>query len=308
MIPSTCQAPFQKFAEARGFALEEGSAIEIQRIFRGFLERRAVKSFLPSSMKRVCVEGCERTRTDKMRMATHGKTPVYLPDRFPEIVIKETTVEKAAFRIRKMLDARSILMRFECSHLVVPKVKRYRHFLIEERLPIRSDSYSNIRLYQENHDLFNEPVKEMVRFFSRCYISCLVAVKELPEGQYRMQEIRYDNISFFLSEDNTKANIGLVDLERAGTKKRSSHSRLRILVSIFPNHVETISEEAEKLDMEFVKADLEKIAKMSNQYQNRILRAGVQSARPLSDVAQRELSALVAAQITEIRENSLRNL
>lgn len=256
---------FSGSSEARISEMEEQSAIKIQKTFRGFLERRAIKSFLPSSMKEIYSLNCERTKIHEMKMASTGKTPVYFPDESPEIVIKETSSETSAnLRIQKMLHARSILMYFKCSHLVVPKVQKHHNFLVEERLP----ESNSVKLYHENPVLFDEPVKEMVRFFSKCHISCLVTTQKLPDSEYVVEEIRYDNIPFFLSDNDTKVNIGLIDLEKAGLMKtRSPQSRLRVLVSIFPHHLGIITEEAEKLDMEFKRETLEKIAEAGKRYQ-----------------------------------------
>lgn len=259
---------FSCFFAAKIFESKEKSAIKIQKVFRGFLDRRSLKSFLPPSVEEACILSFERTQTHEMKRASAGKTPVYFPNDFPQIVIKETGEASANFRIRKMLHARSILMRFKCSHLVVPKVIKCSSFLLEERLP----ESNSVKLYQENRGLFDEPVKEMVRFFSRCHISSLVSIEKLSDFEYFVNKIRYDNILFFLSNDNTKINIGLIDLEKAGVvKKRSCQSRLRTLVAIFPHHVEMIAEEAEKLGMEFEREPLARIAEAGNRHQLELL-------------------------------------
>lgn len=251
------------------------SATKPQSAFSESPARKNQDVFLPASLYHLYFKECEKTEIRFMPMAKEGKTPTYLPIDMPEIVLKEAGKEKALFRLHQMIHVKSILTHLDTSHLAVPKATTYRKFIIEERLPINTDSYSNIKFYEENYDLFVEPVQEMTLLFSRCYISCLVDAEWDTFGTIsKINEIRYDNIPFYLSteEGKPKVMIGLIDLERANQEPEASiKTRLAVLASIFPNHTNTIVTEATKIGMICKKSTLKAVSKLSKDYQKKVL-------------------------------------
>ncbi len=227
--------------------LETSSAILIQKTFRAF---RARLVFLPRSLYSAYSLECGRV-SDTTPRAQGGKTVVYLPKDLPEVVLKNTGQERAKYRFRKMRAMREVAQSQGLTSFAIPKARLCGDFLVEERLDIHIDSEYNAELYIRNQELFNEPVRQMVRFFKRAYIHYLT---EQDESCTKVIEIRYDNMPFILKEKEGKQSIeiGFVDLERVEAKPLDDDAqenlrRLYKLVTIFPYHRKIIEEEAQKL-------------------------------------------------------------
>ncbi len=265
-----CSTPFPPSPPPL-FISKDKAATTIQKIFRGHLEK---KTFLPRSLFPLYAQQCANTETKFMFMATDGKTPVYLPEDLPEVVLKKSGRKKAIFRFHQTQKVRSILKSEKCSHLIIPKVKLYGEFLIEERLPIDTCDQHNVNLYERNRDLFNEPVREMVRLFSKSHIPCLTSWQfDKNTNTTYVEDTRYDNLPFYLTNKNGKqqAMIGLIDLERAGTdEKASNEHRLFTLTVIFPYHKNIIENEADKLSMHFNPKNIESASRIGLKYLTKI--------------------------------------
>lgn len=246
---------------------ENNAATTIQKLFRGSQAREA---FLPRSLYPLYKEECKNTEIRFMSLATAGKTPVYLPDDFEAVVLKEAGREKAIQRFHKMQEVRSVLKTKQCSHLVIPRARLYKEFIVEERLPISPRSFHNITLYTSNPTLFDEPVREMVRLFSKIYISSLTNFEiDKPNNKMYVTDIRYDNISFYMTYDKGRpvSKIALPDLERA--RESNEMTDIKKLISlgiIFPLHYEIIKEAALREGMEFNPRDIEKATNMGKNY------------------------------------------
>ena len=249
------------------FISKNEAATSIQKIFRGYQEK---KSFLPKSLYPHYVEQCKNTETKFMSMSTDGKTPVYLPEDLPEVVLKKSGRKKAIFRFQQTQQVKSILKSENCSHLIIPKVNLYEEFLIEERLPIDTSDQHNMSLYERNKELFNEPVREMVRLFSKSHIPCLTSWRfNKSTNTAYVEDTRYDNLPFYIVNKKGKQQvmIGLIDLERAGTYEEASHEhRLFTLTVIFPYHKNIIKNEADKLSMHYNPLHLETASRIGLTY------------------------------------------
>lgn len=250
-------------------SIANNSSKIIQSAFRSFKTRMDEKLFLPKDLHSLYIKECKKTETESMPMAKDGKTPTYFPIDLPSVVLKKTGTEQAAFRLKQMIEVRSVLNRINSSHLTIPKAAVLGKFIVEERLPINTDSHANIKLYRENHRLFVEPVREMTRLFSKCYISFLTCVKfDDVTQKYKVEDIRYDNIPFYLY--NEKVFLGLIDLERANQAPDASDKRRLVsLAVIFPNHINIIAEEATKLGMVYQQRHLEIASRVSKEYQEK---------------------------------------
>ncbi len=97
-----------------------------------------------------------------------------------------------------MQEVRSILGSQKSSHLIIPEANLCEDVLVEKRLPINVDSYANMELYLSNSKLFDEPVRELTRLFSRIHIRGLVTQERDPLGHIDGVEdfVCYDNLPF----------------------------------------------------------------------------------------------------------------
>jgi hypothetical protein len=263
--------------------LENDAATRIQKVFRGYAERKA---FLSRDLYPIYSQLCREKSFDTMPKAKDGKTPVYLPEEIPEVVFKESGRSKAIKRFHKMQSVRAILRSQGSSHLVIPKVRLFGNFLIEERLSIDScrklnypnERYwkdfilrhltqplwaSNVALYMSKLHLFDHAVREMVRLFSKAYLGDLINSRDFQEKKYLFLNtniaVRYDNLPLYIVKQNGKkvGKIGLIDLERIRMKPEVLG--LADLARIFFCHAKIIEEEATKLKMNQNNRDLTKI-------------------------------------------------
>lgn len=247
------------FGNAGEFTLELNSenvkkVTDIQKYVRGFLVR---KHLLSPDLYPEYRAHCEAAKDKKCSMpkAKSGETPVYLPKEMPSVVLKKSGKQKAISRFHQMSEVRNILEAQGSTHLVIPKANLCKEFLVEERLPINIDSYHNMELYLSQPELFNEAVREMARLFSVCHLGDLVnkQVHPLSHIENIGDEVRYDNLPFYVVEENGKkeGKIGLIDLE--SFTKVPNPGDFNVLARIFPLHLNLIKEEASKLG---VKIDL----------------------------------------------------
>jgi hypothetical protein len=170
----------------------------------------------------------------------------FLPERLPLVVLKQTGLEKGKERFCKMAAFRSILQAKGWDCLIIPKVRLYKCFLVEERFSINTDPGYNANLYLSNLDDCNDAVRQFTRLFMTAgYIDYLVQKNHGDDGVLR---IRYDNIPLVLQEKHGKRKvyIALIDLERSqlGDNVKSIVHRLYILASLFPFHRKLIEEES----------------------------------------------------------------
>lgn len=237
------------------------AALKIQSLFRGFLGR---EPFLPRSLYPNYIQACKETATRRMKMAKEGCTPVYFPGNLP-VVLKRSGEGRVVPRVNNMLMTRQVIKKEGCHHLIVPKVRTYRNFIIEEQLPINTNSHTNITLYENNQRLFDEPVREIVRLFSKLYLTDLLSWVIMGDREY-LEDIRYDNLSFYLTtkkidgEIKQKIEVAFVDLEHMEKRKRPDNDKLKTISTIFPLHHTVITMEADKLGMTYNKSELQKAA------------------------------------------------
>jgi hypothetical protein len=250
--------------------VEDRQATLIQKVFRG---AQARQSFLPRELYPQYSFQCEKISESTPR-AEGGKVPVYLPSDLPSVVLKLSGKADAQNRFNKAQAMRLALQSEGLSSLVIPKGRTYKEFSVEERLPICIDPLHNAMTYRNNEKLFDLPVRQMTRLFSKAYIDYLVQLNSDSDGILR---IRYDNIPFFITGEGDKASvkIGLIDLERSkiGANVKSSKHKIFILASLFPLHADIIREEARKCFEGFGEEEeraLEKYALYGQRYLERV--------------------------------------
>lgn len=235
---------------------QKQAAITVQKYFRGYLAR---KHFLPSTLYPSCLElskKVERHDTDSIPLAAKGCTRVFLPLEIPKVVMKHSGRKKAIKRFRQMQGVSAILKQQKSRHLIVPKALLCQNSIFEQRLPINPDAYHNMELYISKTKLFDDPVRELTRLFSRAHLHDLVEDgRRLPIPLAHIagveDTVRYDNLPLFIVEKdgNAEGRIGLIDLE--GVVNEPKAYGLSTLIRIFPFHFDLIKEEAGKLNMKF---------------------------------------------------------
>ncbi len=284
---------------------ENKAAILIQKHLRGFFARR---SFLPTNLHSDYRRQCKKAKgpdSETMPQARGGKTTVFLPEEMPGVVLKRSGKRGAIARFHQMREVRSILNSQNSSNLVIPKARRFKNFLVEERLPINVCEFHNMEIYISEPHLFDEAVREMTRLFSIMYLGDLFR-GGIPIGG--AARIRYDNLPLYIVEKNGKrvGKIGLIDLEsiqKLESRDNLSHSKgLKTLAIIFPYHLDAIIEEANNLNMEFNEKALQDAANEGKKF----LQVGF--SNHLKWLQKKGISSNTATQIFEISSERMKEL
>lgn len=188
-----------------------------------------------------------------MPRAWGGKTIVYLPKEASKIALKRSGNEQANRRFQEMESTRAILQEQKSIHLVIPKVTICGDFLVEERLPVHGEQLHNMGIYIAEPSLFDDAVREMVRLFSKVYLSDLIDWQKHLMNKIVGDSVRYDNLPLYIEEENgvKKGKIGLIDLEHIRNPHPCDYYFRRgvlDLARIFPYHAGIIIDEAKKLN------------------------------------------------------------
>ncbi|USE37207.1 DUF4116 domain-containing protein [Endozoicomonas sp. SCSIO W0465] len=218
---------------------------------------------------------CDKSTVKDIPKAEGGTKPVYLPESCPQIVLKHINKINAQARLDQKQKVREVLSQLECSHLVVPKAIACNDFLVEERLPINIDIYHNLRCYLSEPELFDEPVREMVRLSSKFFMqNILTGIPFSLKFRY-LDGVRYypkyENLPLYSVKENglKQGRIGLIDLE-AFFHEESSGQTLPYLARIFPLHEDIIRDEADRLGLPYDEDELS----MAFSQGNKCLKAG----------------------------------
>lgn len=226
------------------------AAICIQKHVRGWLIRR---SFLPRSWFSLYKPTCEAVLSGRISLprATAGRTRVYLPKTLPVVLKYIDSSSKMYLRAQNTELVRSVLRARHVNNLVIPRTRRYKKFLVEERLAVDTDIIHNMGLYLSHYTQFNQAVQEFVELFQVLEFKDFVTEKQkAPISRLTTDFVRYDNIPLFLSKEDNGRTIGkvaLIDLEDASPGRTS----IDILVRIFPLHKELIMQKAYQLGIFF---------------------------------------------------------
>ena len=227
--------------------LKVQAANVLKRFVRKYVRRRGILSGAALVDYKLL---CDRDITKGMPEADGGKTNVYLPESYPEIVLKESG-RYSRLRFVQMYTITNILKEFECSHLIVPRALPVNGFLIEERLPITIDDFHNMGLYWLQPELFDEAVREMVKISTKWDLtSDILDLRRHPISKNAgiKDYVRYDNLPLFkVSIDGVEqGRVGLIDLEHM---KDPDDNTLISLARIFPLHYDIIKDEADGCEM-----------------------------------------------------------
>lgn len=240
--PMGCANGLSSEAEKNELSMDKAARI-IQRNVRPFLRRQGV---LSSAALPDYKPLCDWDVLEEMPEADGGFTRVCLPVPYPEIVFKACHNSEFRFTLTRIF--RKELKEMGCSHLIVPRAIPVNSFLIEERLPITIDSLDNMRLYCSQPELFDEAVREMVKFSSKWDLtSDLLDIRNHPLSRNAEVEgfVRYDNLPLYkVSIDGVEqGRLGLIDLERISAAEPGDS--LTSLARLFPLHHDIIREEAD---------------------------------------------------------------
>lgn len=210
---------------------------------------------------------CDEYMVKDMPRAEGGTTgPVYLPESFPQIVLKERNEKSVQSILEEKQQIREALNQLQCSHLIVPEAIGCKRFLVEDRLPININIYHNFRLYLSETKLFDEPVREMVRLSSKFWITDI-----LIYNPYRLKfryidgvscYPKYENLPLYIIEENglKQGRIGLVDVkcffQRYNDGDSIPDETIPDLARVFPLHEHIIREEADLLGIPYDENEL----------------------------------------------------
>lgn len=238
--PPTPTRPISKISE-------EKAACLIQKTFRGYVARQA---FLSPSSKPYYKSICNGD-LHQISLAPEGKSLVYIT---PNFVLKQLGYYPSFIRFHKMLTARDLLKKMNCSHLSIPKASIYERFLIEERFSIDTSPTFNCLFYSKYRSYFEKTAIDLVRLFAHAYLPYLINIKKTSIGSGKIHSIRYDNIPFYPVKKNGRVeiHIALIDLERLTTSDLpSTRKRVATVVALFPHHLEAIEKEAQRLGLAY---------------------------------------------------------
>jgi hypothetical protein len=250
--------------------LEQNNAAQvIQKHTRIYLKKKGILSNnLLSKYKTLCIAR-PKELFKYMPRATTGATKVFLPKDFPKVIFKQSGKASGEIRLRIMQKVRDILTRQKSSCLIIPKAIRFGDFLVEDRLPINTDSFHNMALYISHTKLFDDAVREMTKLFSENYLTDLITYCSRQHLGHILgvgNSVRYDNLPLFIVESHgiKKGAIGLIDLEHLS--ERQDNTTLKTLVRIFPYHLNIIKQEADSLKMIYDNKELEEVATQGRKY------------------------------------------
>lgn len=199
---------------------------------------------------------CHKDIVKDMPRAKTGSACVYLPESFPQVVLRDTNETNRQFICQQKQKVGDALGQLKCSHLIVPKAISCNNFLVEERLPINANIYHNLGCYLSESELFDEPVREMVRLSSKFYIDDILTSYYDSVGYRYVKGVKYypkyENLPLYSVKENgfKVGRIGLIDLEFYFPDKIGGKT-LPSLATIFPLHEDIIREEADLLGLPY---------------------------------------------------------
>lgn len=263
VIQSEAALRIQQLWQKQQLCKQHLAATKIQKLIRGFLTRKA---FINCDLRHKGHSICQMYGTpdwDHDCTCISTETKVYLPRRVPQLVLKYFGTRKIhckerALRVQTMLSVRKLLSEIGSRYLVLPKICGYQGFLIEERLPVSSDSAVNLWTYQSNPSAFDAAVVEMVRLSRYVTFHGLESIGDSLHNQIfgTTKVIRYDKIPCFIEIkqpgdelEKRVGKIGLIHLEDVEIKPQE-HS-VELLTYIFPYHSRLICDEARRLGISF---------------------------------------------------------
>lgn len=184
--------------------------------------------------------------------ADDGRTPVYFP-KDARIVIKESRdMLESNRRFSDSVGARSTCLREGYRHLIIPKAKPIKKYLVEERLPISGHGLKEqIDIYSKHRNEFTDAVKEFTAFTLTNHVSDIRGTRSPVKivGDFPLP--RYDNFILYIdTQDGLPSyRIGMVDLEHfkpapKGLTKAQMLESIKGAITLFPHHFDTIIETA----------------------------------------------------------------
>lgn len=244
---------------------------ELYRNYRAFWVSQRNQLLIPEpeleSVKLLCSQSL-----NNLPRARGGKTPVYLPQKHPQVVLKfsgYSDKEECDKRAVQMIRLKELLGGLGCQHLTIPECHVEGQYQIETRVPINTCDYHNMRLYIENQRAFDGAITDLVTLYTKYIFSDLIC-QQATHGLSNFEGgdgnlIRYDNLPLYM--ENGVGKIGLIDIEHiSGNYKpflldcflfllEKTHRNLKgvrfttpieDLVRIFPYHRDLICAEARK--------------------------------------------------------------
>lgn len=252
----SCCNPLESAGQSLPETIQNAAAIKIQSIWRGYSARVKAEKARSPLLSYVLLEKAKHyidmpSNLENVPLASNGKTPVYLPNDLP-VVLKRSGFPQNWSRFLQMHQGHEICETSGYKHLVIPKARVYRGFIVESRLPItRHGTKAQIGLYIEYREQFTSAVKEFTGFLCQSSFRDITGGSCDPYGTLFQPVGRYDNIALYLEEQEGK--IGLVDLERFTPECSKEENewcffKCRDAIRFFPYHFDEILSTARNFD------------------------------------------------------------
>lgn len=197
------------------------------------------------------IERIEDGSVYHLKTATQGKTPTFIDT---DLVFKKIGIPRNILRQNKSNLAHQIQQSQSLDHLVIPKTRTYKKFLLETKLPVTEFSLgAYLRFYALYHTLFTKAVSDFVKFLHSVEYPYILSYHSSHPYSHFLEKpiLRFDNIMLFAK--NGEGFLGLADLERISERKNPVTSEICCLSLLaFPYHLEIILQTAALFDATIV--------------------------------------------------------
>lgn len=181
------------------------AAILIQKHVRGYLARKERDQFLIDKVYKMALKGILEK---PMFRHKEGKTPVYFPEEYPQIILKQAG-DNCDHRFRQMVRAKRLCQQMGYTHLVIPKARVVKDWMVEERLLLNTHPFEQAKAYLDNREACAQAIVEFSHFVFERGLTDMKRDCSMFKG---LGFPRVDNFPLFQALPGRWA-IGLIDIE-----------------------------------------------------------------------------------------------
>ena len=242
-------APKEAISEAGGVLQKDevedrvidAALVVIQRAWKSYSQKVVSLDLYRYAQEVMAIEGW----MEIIPTAKYGNTFVGFPQGL-DVVIKRSLITRHGDRKDEMHQAHDVCEMLKLETMLVPKVRRFGDFLIEDRVRFESCDYTvQTKLYMKNREVFTQTAIDFVRFLMYSYTFDLVHPKQTFEHGLALP--RYDNAVLYIREvDGAPLGMmALVDIERFSKGFPDFHTKATVqdvstALRFFPLHAREI--------------------------------------------------------------------